>query len=325
MELKEELDDPEIWADQARSKELLKEIKNLEEEIKPIDRLLDEVLALEDLAATEEEEENAAELEKNYETLLNYFEKIKNKSSLSGEYDERDAIVSIYAGAGGDDAEDWTGILLKMYHQWAKRHNFEAKILDQHKNEFGGYKNITFEIKGKFAYGWLKNEAGVHRLVRISPFSPKKLRHTSFALVEIVPRIILPKEVEINPADLEIRFTRSSGPGGQNVNKRETAVQIFHKPSKIQVKCDSERSQEMNRQKAMEILSSKLLKLKAEETEKEKKALKGEIPQKIEWGHQIRSYVFHPYRLVKDHRTNVETGNVEKVLAGEIDDFLKAE
>lgn len=290
-----------------------------------MDYLLDESLALEDLIETEEDEENIKELEKSYKALADYFEKVRTKEHLSGKYDERDAIVSIYAGAGGDDAEDWVGILMRMYHQWANSKGFESVILSQHQNERGGFKNVAFEIKGKFVYGWLKNENGVHRLVRISPFSPKKLRHTSFAMVEITPKISMPKEIEIKESDLEIKFARSSGPGGQNVNKRETAVQITHLPTKISVRADSERGQHLNRIKAMEILQSKLLKLRMSEAEEDKKAIKAKNPQKIEWGNQIRSYVLHPYKLVKDHRTGVETREVEKVLDGEIDEFLKVE
>jgi peptide chain release factor 2 len=253
------------------------------------------------------------------------------KQFLSGKFDKNNAILSIKAGAGGDDAQDWATMLLRMYERFAQKKGFETKILSQSFGEPGpegriGTKEVTLEIKGPYAYGFLKKENGVHRLVRMSPFSAKNLRHTSFALVEVLPK--LPKteaaKIEINPQDLKIDTYRASGPGGQYVNKRETAVRITHLPTKITVACQSERLQGLNRQKAMEMLYSKLYQKKLQEEKKKLAKIKGKKVSP-EWGNQIRSYILHPYKLVKDHRTKVETTDVERVLDGELDEFVEAE
>lgn len=245
------------------------------------------------------------------------------KIALSGPYDRRNATIAIYAGAGGRDAEDWAAMLWRMYERFAARRKLSWETLDYNRTAEGGLNSGVARIAGPFAYGFLKGESGVHRLVRISPFDASKQRHTSFALVEVLP-VIEPEEYPINPNDLAFEAFRSSGPGGQNVNKVETAVRIRHKPTGIVVSAQSERSQERNRQRAMEVLRAKLYALAAEEAEEKRLQLKGP-KTKIEWGHQIRSYVLHPYRLVKDHRTGVETAKIEDVLDGDLDAFIEAE
>ena len=251
-----------------------------------------------------------------------------------GKYDKQSAIISIYAGAGGDDAEDWAGMLYEMYLKFCQKRGWKTKVIDESLANFQSktgrhpIKDITFEIKGDYAYGYLKKEAGVHRLVRISPFSPDKKRHTSFALIEVLPNIVdlrgLDAElrgIEIPEKDLKIEFSRSSGPGGQNVNKVETAVRIVHLPTGLAAASQAERSQAQNRERAMNLLKAKLLKLMEATQVKELDKLKVKV--KPEWGSQIRSYVLHPYKLVKDHRTGVETSQAEKVLEGELDLFVE--
>ncbi|MEK7179204.1 MAG: PCRF domain-containing protein [Patescibacteria group bacterium] len=250
---------------------------------------------------------------------------LKAKAAEARAYDRGDAIATIFAGAGGDDAEDFSRILSSMYFKYAERNGWGIKILHKNENDHGGYRNITFEISGKNAYGTLKNESGVHRLVRTSPFSAKKLRHTSFSMVEFIPRIER-HEIAIVPNDLKIEFARSSGPGGQNVNKRETAVRIVHLPTNIAVHIDSERSQEQNREKAMEILKGKLFVHTEKEREKEEAGLHVSKTTEAEWGSQIRSYVLHPYKMVKDHRTGVEVRDTDAVLLeGRLDEFIEKE
>jgi len=258
-------------------------------------------------------------------------EKIKELGDLKdallgeGKYDKGDAIITLFSGAGGDDAEDFSRILLEMYMKFADRKGLGFSLLHENQNDHGGYRNITFQLNGKGAYGLLKNESGVHRLVRISPFNAKQLRHTSFSLVEVIPNFEKVKELEIPDDELKIEYTKSSGPGGQNVNKRETAVRIVHIPTNIAVHCDSERSQAQNKEKAMAILSGKLYKLLEEQRIKKEQGMYVSKTTEIEWGSQIRSYVFHPYKMIKDHRTGFEERDIEKVLGGDIDGFLNAE
>ena len=250
---------------------------------------------------------------------------LKAQKEGLGKYDKGNAIITIISGAGGDDAEDFSAMLLIMYLKYADKKGWGIKFIHEHKNEHNGYKNVSFEIIRKGAYGTLKNESGVHRLVRISPFNAKKLRHTSFSLVEVLPKFskLEERDIVIPEADLKIEFARSSGPGGQNVNKRETAVRIVHIPSGIAVSASGERSQEQNREQAMSILRAKIFK----KAEKQKRCVEESLQlnknMEIEWGNQIRSYVLHPYKMVKDHRTGVETSNTEAVLNGEIDIFIK--
>jgi len=260
------------------------------------------------------------------QATLRELEDLRNKKEGLGKYDKGNAILTIISGAGGDDAEDFSAMLLSMYMKYAGKKGWDVRVIHENKNEHAGYRNITIEIAGRGAYGNLKRESGVHRLVRISPFNAKKLRHTSFSLVEILPKFskLEERDIVIPDADLKIEFARSSGPGGQNVNKRETAVRLVHMPSGIAVHASGERSQEQNREQAMSILRAKIFK-KAEE---QKKSFEDSMKLKnteIEWGNQIRSYVLHPYKMVKDHRTGTETSNTDAVLGGEIDIFIEAE
>ncbi|MFA5095047.1 MAG: PCRF domain-containing protein [Candidatus Paceibacterota bacterium] len=259
----------------------------------------------------------------NAQTTFKKLTELKDRLTGAQKYDKGNAIITIISGAGGDDAEDFARMLLYMYMKYAEKKDWEIFFIHEHKNDHGGYRNVSFEIKGKDVYKMLKNESGVHRLVRISPFDAKKLRHTSFALVEVLPKFskLEEKDIIIPEGDLKIEFSRSSGPGGQNVNKRETAVRLIHIPTGISVHASEERSQEQNRERAISILRAKIFK-KAEE---EKKSVEESMKLKnteIEWGSQIRSYVLHPYKMVKDHRTGVETSKIDEVLAGSIDLFL---
>jgi len=261
------------------------------------------------------------------QAILKELEDLKDKKEGFAKYDKGNAIMTIISGAGGDDAEDFSKILLDMYMKYADKKGWEISFIHEHKNDHGGYRNVSFEIVGKNAYGMLKNEGGVHRLVRISPFNAKKLRHTSFSLVEILPKFskLEEKDFIIPISDLKIEFARAGGPGGQNVNKRETAVRIVHVPTNISVHASGERSQEQNRERAMNILRAKIFKKAQEEKKTIEESMKTSKGTEIEWGSQIRSYVLHPYKMVKDHRTGIETSNVDEVLGGSIDIFVEAE
>jgi len=281
-------------------------------------------LKLEKLEAKLQEPDFWVDKEKAQEVLKEIRE-IKAKLSAKNKYDKGDAVVSIYAGAGGEDAEDWAKMLFEMYFKFAEKQNWDSKILHEHRNDHGGLRNITFELSGKGVYGDLKNENGVHRLVRISPFSAKKLRHTSFALVEVMPKFVEDIEVQLKPEDLEIDFARSSGPGGQNVNKRETAVRIKHIPTSISVHVESERTQQRNRETAMNLIKAKLFSLYKRHKKEEIEEMKMTKKVEPEWGNQIRSYVLHPYKMVKDHRIDLEINDVEGVLDGELGPFVNIE
>lgn len=253
---------------------------------------------------------------------------LKEKLAGAGKYDKGNAVMTIFSGAGGDDAEDFSAMLIRMYAKYFEKRGFSWATVHENKNDHGGYRNVTLEIHGKGVYGILKNESGVHRLVRISPFSSKKLRHTSFSMVEVIPDFKShgDEDMEIPDRDIRVEFSRSSGPGGQNVNKRETAVRVVHIPTGIAVHVETERSQEQNRERAMQILKGKLYKKREEERKAAEAGMYISKTTDIEWGNQIRSYVVHPYKMVKDHRTGVETGNVDAVLEdGEIEAFIEAE
>ena len=242
-----------------------------------------------------------------------------------GKYDKGNALMTIVAGAGGDDAEDFARMLFEMYQRFCEKKGYGARIIYDHANDHGGYRNLSVEFSGKGAYGVLKNESGVHRLVRISPFGAKGIRQTSFCLVEFVPQLPELNDIVIPETDLDVQFQRSGGPGGQNVNKRETAVRIVHIPTNLSVHVTSERSQADNRSKGLEILKGKLFKKQEEDRKKEELGLAPNKTVSIEWGSQIRSYVLHPYKMVKDHRTEVEVSDAEGVLAGKLEPFIDAE
>lgn len=314
---------PDFWSDSIKAGKLSKELNELKQEIEfweIFEARLDEFSKLGDT----ELEAISGEIKK----FKKDFDGQYVKTFLSGKYDAGSALLFVYSGAGGVDAQDWAGMLLKMYQKYCEANGSDFVLLDKSLGEQNGVKSAVAEISGRFAYGYLKGEAGVHRLVRISPFSAKALRHTSFALVDVLPEIekSAAKKIEINPKDLRVDTFRSSGPGGQNVNKLETAVRVTHIPTNLVVAVQSERSQAQNKEKAMQVLQSRLLKLMEENKVKEVSELRGDIASKsIEWGSQIRSYVLNPYKLVKDHRTGVETSQPEKVLDGGLDEFIEAE
>jgi peptide chain release factor 2 len=281
------------------------------------------LLEIAEMAESENDEKTLQEISEKFKTIKSRFDKLEIQIFLSGKYDRNNAILTVSSGVGGRDSQDWASMLLRMYLRYCEFKNWGTTILDESLGEEGGVKSATFEVRGTYAYGYLKNEAGVHRLVRLSPFSPNKLRHTSFSALEVLPEIEA-KDVDIKSDDLRVDLFRSSGAGGQNVNKRETAVRITHVPTGISVAVQTERSQQQNREKAEQLLATKLNAYQLKKEEKELASNK-KITKSAEWGAQIRSYVLHPYQMVKDHRTEYETSQTEKVLGGDLDAFIEAE
>jgi peptide chain release factor 2 len=271
-----------------------------------------------------DDESLRAELEAEISAIEAELEQRSFTAMLSGKYDHDSAILAIHAGAGGTDSQDWAAMLERMYLRWAEARGYETEIFDLTEGEEAGIKSVTIAVNGEYAFGYLRSEKGVHRLVRLSPFDAAHRRHTSFALVEVLPQVAMDEaEIEIDPSDLKVDVYRSSGAGGQNVQKNATAVRITHIPTGLVVTCQNERSQTQNREFAMRILRARLLELKQAEKEEERAILRGEYT-KAEWGNQIRSYVLHPYQLVKDHRTERESGNTQAVLDGNLDEFMEA-
>ena len=316
----------DFWQNTKHSNKVLskiKSIKNKVTEYRKIENEIQNLKELTELTNIEPDEEIAKDIIKSTKTLEQEIEKLEIATLLSGKYDANNAIVTIHPGAGGTESQDWAEMLYRMYTRWADKNGYKVTELDYLEGEEAGIKSVTFEIIGEYAYGYMKGEMGVHRLVRISPFDSGGRRHTSFASVEVLPEITDDIEIDINPDDLRIDTYRASGAGGQHINKTSSAVRITHIPTNTVVACQSERSQIQNRETAMRMLKSKLLDLKEKEHKEKIEDLKGE-QREIAWGSQIRSYVFCPYTMVKDHRTNYEVGNVEAVMDGKIDDFMES-
>lgn len=320
--------DPGFWLQRVRAKERSEGLASLKKNRSRWERIVGDLETLQELAGASGLDAVPA-LEAQYRELAREIGALELEHLFAGRYDRGNAVLSIFSGAGGKDAEDWSAMLRRMYERWAETRGFKVRTLHEHFGELEGpsgwgLKGVSLEVRGPYAYGYLKRESGVHRLVRISPFDASSRRHTSFALVEVMPEFVAPEEVIIKPEEIRVDFFRSSGPGGQNVNKRETAVRITHLPTKIQVAVQVERSQERNREVALRLLAARLYREKARAQEAEAARVRGEAVA-IEWGSQIRSYVLHPYQLVKDHRTGYETANVEAVLEGDLDQFIEAE
>ncbi|NLX76378.1 MAG: peptide chain release factor 2 [Clostridiaceae bacterium] len=325
-ELDQKAQEPGFWDDLENSQKILQRSKNLRDKLNGFNRLksdCEDLLTLIDLALEEKDESVIDEVNNGFRDVRTRFEKLRLETLLKGEYDRNDAIFTLHAGAGGTEAMDWVQMLLRMYTRWAENNNYQTRILDLLEGEEAGIKSVTVEVTGENAYGFLKCEKGVHRLVRISPFDASGRRHTSFASMEVMPVMDDSVEINIDPDDIKMDVFRASGAGGQHVNKTSSAVRITHIPTGIVVSCQSERSQHQNRDTAMKMLYAKLLELKEQEKQQKINELKGE-QMDIAWGSQIRSYVFCPYTLVKDHRTGYEEGNVDKVMNGEIDEFISA-
>lgn len=323
-ELESKTTENDFWNDTDNSSKVLKQINSLKSKVEGFKKLnneLNNLLEMSELLQVEEDEELAKDLLKSTDTLEKDIEKLEITTLLSGKYDNNNAILTIHPGAGGTEAQDWAEMLYRMYTRWANANGYEVKELDYLEGDEAGLKSVTFSVNGDYAYGYLKGEMGVHRLVRISPFDAGGRRHTSFASVEVLPEITDDIELDINPDDIKMDVYRASGAGGQHINKTSSAVRLTHIPTGIIVACQTERSQFQNRDTAMKMLKSKLLNLKEKEQKDTIDELKG-IQMDIAWGSQIRSYVFCPYTLVKDHRTNYEVGNVKAVMDGDLNGFI---
>ena len=324
--LEEESTTPDFWNDQRAAQVHMRRLAALREEMeawRSLDRRVADALELSELLSVDEDEALVTELETEAVELQKTLEQMEFRLHMSGEHDRDDALLSIHAGAGGTESQDWVAMLLRMYLRWAEDKGYKTEILDSLEGEEAGLKSVTVLIEGPYAYGYLRSERGVHRLVRLSPFDAAHRRHTSFALVEVMPNLDDDIEVNINPEDIRMDVYKSSGAGGQHVQKNATAVRLVHIPTGIVVTCQNERSQMQNREMAMRILRGRLYELERQKHEEEAARLKGEHVE-AGWGNQIRSYVLHPYKMVKDHRTNYEVGNAEAVLDGHIDEFIEA-
>jgi peptide chain release factor 2 len=324
--LEKRASDPTLWNDQEAAQETMQQLSALKENIESWDKLsgrVKDALTLVELSADDKDEASQQELTAEVDAIAKAWQQREFQLQLSGKHDRAGAIMAIHAGAGGTEAQDWASMLMRMYLRWAEEHSYQADILDLLDGEEAGIKTATLNIKGPWAYGYLKAERGVHRLVRLSPYDAAHRRHTSFALVEVMPDIERDIDIEVRPEDIRIDVFRSSGAGGQNVQKNSTAVRITYLPTGMVVTCQNERSQVQNREVALRILRARLYEIEVEKQEEERARLKGKHVD-AGWGNQIRSYVLHPYHMVKDLRTDYETGNTNAVLDGRLDDFIEA-
>ena len=324
--MEREMEAPGFWDDPERSNQKMKELKNLKDTVGECDKLstqYDDILTLIDMGYEENDESLIPEIRGELDEFIREFDELRIGTLLSGEYDKNNAILKLNAGAGGTESCDWCGMLYRMYTRWAERKGFTIEVLDYLDGDEAGIKSVTFQVNGLNAYGYLKSEKGVHRLVRISPFNAQGKRQTSFVSLDVMPDIEGDLDVDIDEKDLRIDTYRSSGAGGQHINKTSSAIRITHIPTGTVVQCQNERSQFQNKDKAMQMLKAKLYLLKKEANAEKLSDIRGEVKE-IGWGNQIRSYVLQPYTLVKDHRTGEETGNVSAVLDGELDPFINA-
>lgn len=325
-ELELRASEPEFWNDAETSQRVLQRTKSLQNKLGNYQQLLkdcEDILTLAELGLDEKDDTVFEEVSTSFEDIKSRYEKLRLETLMKGEYDANNAIITLHAGAGGTEAMDWVQMLFRMYTRWAEKNGFSMRVLDMLDGDEAGIKSVTASISGEYAYGYLRSEKGVHRLVRISPFDSSGRRHTSFASMEVMPELDDSVTVEINPDDLKMDVYRASGAGGQHVNKTSSAVRITHIPTGIIVACQNERSQLQNREMAMKMLKAKLLEKKEREQAEKLNQIQGE-QKDIAWGSQIRSYVFCPYTMVKDHRTDYEDGNVQKIMDGEIDEFIQA-
>jgi len=315
---------PDFWLDQTKAQDTMRRLAEQKRTVERWREMEKRVADLVELAhLTEKNESLQVEIQSETEKVEAALDKLEFQLAFSGEYDGRNAILTVHAGAGGTESQDWAEMLMRMYLRWAERHGYQTEILEGTPGEEAGMKSVLIEITGDYAYGYLKAEHGVHRLVRLSPFDADHARHTSFALVEVIPEAKADVDIEIGPEDLKVETFRSSGPGGQHMQKTSSAVRLTHLTTGLAVTCQSERSQYRNKEIAMTILRSRLLELELKKRAEEKARLKGKRIA-AGWGNQIRSYVLHPYKMVKDHRTDYQTGNPDALLDGELDDFLEA-